>query len=276
MFKYIIGIYINLFFLAALYSQPFNDRLDLMIEKYKSFDYHSVIEQAEHLLGDSIGFSTRDICEIYRLKAISYYSLLDMEGAFNSFVALLKRDPEYTLNPVHNAPKIVAYFEAIRRTFGEERNQLKGETQVGTEKEDQRPDTLIIEKDIINKSFIYSLLVPGLGHVTTKPATKSWLLFGAGIASLGLSTYYIIDTQRKEEDYLHATHKYEIERKYNTYNTVYKRRNLAIFAFATIWLYSQIDYIFISRHERKSHPPISIHLNANTVDQAMLTMQILF
>ena len=275
MYKIILISTVNLLFLTLLYSQTYDSRLTPLLERYKSFDYHSVIEYAENLLKDSISLSASDLCEIYRLKAISHYSLLEMPEALNNFIALLKINPDYTLDPVHNSPKIIAYFNEIQRTFLEKTERNKSILHTINDMKEQQ-DTLKLQPTGAKKSMVYSLLVPGLGHITSKPSTKGWLLVSAGMVSIAFSTYYVIDTQQKERDYLNATDKVEIEQKYSAYNAAYKKRNIALFTFASIWLYSQIDYIFFSQSQSKRNNTLSFRINMTPNCDNMLTLRVQF
>ena len=154
-------ILVNLILIAALYSQSFNESMTSLINKYKSFEYRAVIEQADDLFADSTGLNTSDICEIYRLKALSHYSLLDMDGALNSFVALLNVKQDYTLDPEHNSPKVIAYFEEVRRHFAEREVKPEPQLEIAYNEMNQKMDSLEISPSKMNKSLLYSLLLPG-------------------------------------------------------------------------------------------------------------------
>jgi hypothetical protein len=274
MFKTVIIAALTLFIIPSLYSQSFDKRLDSLIGKYKSFDYPGVIKEAEILIADSTIISSVDLYEIYRTKAIAHYSLSDMPNALNSFIAILKINPEYQLDQMENSPKIIAYFEEIRNNFFEINNQSDQEMPVVNtgkiEKSDLPNSTTMGTK----MPQIYSLFIPGLGHIATKPSTKGWALFGSGVITLGLSVYYIVDVNHKEEAYLQATNKIEIEQKYNRYNSAYKRRNLTVAAFAAIWIYSQIDFLYFSGNDIKQESTFSFHINFTSSDGPLLNMKV--
>jgi hypothetical protein len=251
--------------------------LDPLIETYKSFDYQTTIELANNLIADSVGLNLADLCEIHRLKAISYYSLLNMQGSLKSFVEILKIDPDYTLDAEQNSPKIIDYFDEIRLNFG--RPPMVSKTEQVTQDSlpvTEKIDSIVMTQSVSSKTLLYSLLLPGLGHVTTNPSPKSWLLFSAGIVMLGSSVYYIVDTNQKEKDYLSAIDKSEIERKYDTYNTSYKRRNFFIIAYSALWIYSQVDVLFFSQNGSYKEPALSFSMNIHNPDQQMITVQVIF
>ena len=53
--------------------------------------------------------------------------------------------------------------------------------------------------------------------------------------------YFIVETDSKHKDYLTETSPHIIEGKYQKYNDSYKIRNLLIFSYAAVWIYSQLD-----------------------------------
>jgi len=274
MFKTVMIAILTLFFITSLYSQFFDKRLDPLIGKYKSFDYPGVIKEASIIIADSAVLNTADLCETYRMKAISHYSLSDMPNALKSLIAILKINPGYQLDQMVNSPKIIAYFEEIRKNFFE-RNK-KDEQEIPVVKSEIKEKTGLPGSISGGTKMpqIYSLFMPGLGHLAIKPSTKGWALFGSGVLTLGLSVYYIVDVNRKEETYLQATNKIEIEQKYNRYNSAYKRRNLTVAAFAAIWLYSQIDFLYFSGNEIKRETTFSFHINFTSSDGPLLNMKV--
>ena len=275
MLKYFNVIIIHVLLIHSLYSQKFSQRLEPLIDTYKSFDYQSTIDLAYSLIGDSVGLNKTDLCEIHRLKALSYYSLLNMQGALHSFVAILKINPDYTLNPEQNSPKIISYFEEIRINFLSTKAKYEPEKMTQDSLQTtQKIDSIASNNSFSNKTMLYSILLPGLGHITTDPSPKGWLLCSAGMLMLGSSIYYIIDTNRKERDYLNTIDKSEIERKYVDYNTSYKRRNFLIFAYAALWLYSQIDIFFFSQNKNYEEPIIAIGMDMYQPYQQMITIRI--
>jgi hypothetical protein len=269
-------VIVTLLLITALYSQSFDKRLTPLREKYKTFEYRAVIEQADVLIENSAGLDTADLCEIYRLKALSHYSLLDMDGALNSIVSLLNVKPDYSLDPEQNSPKVIAYFDEVRRHFAKQEAKPQPQIEMAYNEMSQKMDSLEMSQSIMNKSLVYSVLLPGSGHLKIEPSTKGWLLFGAGVITLSGSLYYIIDTNQKEKEYLNAIEKAEIEYKYDAYNTTYKRRNIFIIAYVSVWVFSQIDFLFLSQNRKITSYHISLHTKITPGQQQMLTMQISF
>ena len=58
--------------------------------------------------------------------------------------------------------------------------------------------------------------------------------------------YFIFDAENKRSQYLSEVDPMLIEKKYTNYNTSYKIRNTLIATYALIWIYTQIDILFLS------------------------------
>jgi hypothetical protein len=225
-----------------IYPQNKIEKLELLNKKFQSFDYQAVIINADSFLKDVNGLKNNEKIEIYRLKGVSHYSLLQMRLALNSFINILKLQPDYKMNPVQNSPKIVKYFNEIKKNF----NNII----INTEKKENECNILLNhQRSEIKSSFGYSLLLPGLGHLQNGEKTKGWGLITATFFTLGSSIYFIVDTNNKEDDYLNEVEKSVIEVKYNRYNKSYKYRNFSLISFAALWLYTQIDLLFLSNNK---------------------------
>lgn len=239
---------------CPLYPQQNTEKLELINNQFQSFEYQAVIENADSLLTDVNILNDSDKVEIYRLKGVSHYSLLQMRLALNSFINILKLNPNYEMSPIQNSPKIVKYFNEIKNSFS--KDMINAE-----KREEEFNKSLINQRNAINKSIGYSILLPGLGHLQNGETTKGWGLISAAVITLGSSVYFILDTNKKEDDYLSEIEKSQIEIKYNKYNDSYKYRNYSLISFAAVWLYSQIDLLFFNEieSEKLMVNPMMIH-----------------
>ncbi len=251
-------ILLILIIFKPLFTQNQSLRLNPIITQFKEFEYQRVIELAETLLADNEGLTTTDLCEIYRLKATAHYSLMEMKEALNSFVALLQLDPEYQLNPKYNSPKIVEFFKEIKLIF---RKQYEESTIDSSEKIppintlSNRDENLLYD---YRHAMGYSLILPGLGHLSVGQKTKGWALITASALTLGTGIFYAIETNKREKEYLQAIDKPDIEKKYDQYNQAYKIRNFALISAGLIWLYSQIDLLIFSDVTEKAGFHLSV------------------
>jgi len=261
-FLFLLIIVISL----PLLSQQNIGILESINKKFQSFNYQAVIEHADSLLTAKQAINDSDNVEIYRLKGVSHYSLLQMRLALNSFINILKLNPDYELNQIQNSPKIVKYFNEIKETFS--KNMINAQ-----KKEDEFSSALIKQRDTINKSIGYSLLLPGLGHLQKDESTKGWSLISAACLTLGSSIYFTIDANQKENKYLNESDKTQIGIKYERYNESYKYRNISLISFAIVWLYSQLDLLILNTNNSNQ---ISVNPKLNHKNNLYLNINIQF
>jgi len=235
-------LFILIFLSTQMFSQQNPGNLKSINNKFQSFDYPSVVEKADSLLSSTHALNDSEKVEIYRLKGISHYSLLQMRSAFSSFMNVLKLDSDYKMDPIQNSPKIVKYYDEIKENF---KNIIVN----AEEKEIEFNNELINQRSNINTAITYSLMLPGAGQLHYEETIKGWSLISATIVTLGSSFYFIIDANKKENDYLNESDKSQIEIKYKRYNESYKYRNISLISFAAVWLYAQIDLLFLSNNE---------------------------
>jgi len=215
-----------------------------MIQKFRDFEYRQVIEDASVLLQSREKFSNPGLIEIYRMKGISHFALLDDSEARLCFIEILKIDTSYTPDPSFNSPKIINFFEDVKNEYLAS-IEGKEEQIVVTEY-----DTVYIPvRDLkseynLKQALIRSMVIPGTGHLYLERNLKSWLLTFLSAAAVGTGIYYIIDANDKEKIYLRETDRNEVSEKYNDYNFSYRMRNLAYIGFAALWIYCQLDLLF--------------------------------
>jgi len=252
-----------------LFTQNQSLQLSPLITQFKAFEYQRVIELADTLLANNEGLTTTDLCEIYRLKATAHYSLMEMKDALNSFVALLQLNPEYQLNPKYNSPKIVEFFKEIKLI----RKQHEESTIDSTEK--TPPINTLSNKDEnlpYDYRYVigYSLILPGLGHLSIGQKAKGWALITASALTLSTGVYYAIETNKREKEYLQTIDKSDIEKKYDQYNQAYKIRNFALVSASLIWLYTQIDLLIFSDITEKEGFHLSVSNSHERVQFSLL------
>jgi hypothetical protein len=225
-------------------AQPFSAETEQLNMLYQEFRYQEVIRQGEAMLVKATNLTVVEKCEIFRLVALSYYTRQDMQGALKNFSEIVKLDSNYRLDPVKNSPKILAFFEEIRRQI----------LDVTAESAPQEKDRVtVVSPFLINDSLqqaayqrmALSVVVPGSGQIWRGQKTKGWLLLGGNVALLSASIYFAVETNRLNDQYLQTTDQDEIARTYDEYNKAYQKRNLALAGFVIVWLYTQIDFLFL-------------------------------
>jgi len=239
------------FFVTASVFAQVKVTLNEIKKEYESFEYEKVIILSSQILEGKDTLAPGVLIDIYLMKAQSHYALTEENNAKNCFFEILRINRNYVLDEEYFSPKIVAFFNNVKRDFllliPEKPKQE--EKKLDTEKKEEQPKTIISNELIpsVNEykiALVKSILLPGLGHFAANSDTKGWLFTAASVLSYGSMIYFIVNTNSKEKDYLNETNAGEIKSKYDTYNTSYKIRNTLIASSIIIWAYSQLDFLF--------------------------------
>lgn len=208
---------------------------------YKNFDYEQVITLSERALENKEQLTAAQVVEILQMKAIAHYSRQDLTSALFAFQEILRIDPEFQLDPVKTSPKIIQFFDEIKKSMPQP-----------VSAEPVRIDTVkfFIERNYkIKWALGRSMLMPGWGHRYINNTSKGTALSAIGLAALASALYFTIDCQRNEKAYLSETDKQLIDEKYSKYNTAYKFRNTFIASYALTWLFSQVDLLVFQKDD---------------------------
>jgi TM2 domain-containing membrane protein YozV len=255
-----MNFYWNTCILIILFSinsfcQVNGDSLKILKKQFESFEYQKVITRANQLLIRKDTISKANLKEIYRMKGISHFSINQDDSARYSFRQILKLDSTYNLDSSKTSPKIVAFFNEIKNNFRKEQTEIR-------KLEAAKRDTVYIpqyvrnvdSEDNLKHAIAQSIIFPGWGHFHQGYTVKGWIFTTLTLATLSSTIYFIYDTNKRKNEYLNQTNVSQILTKYNSYNTAFHKRNISIFALAAVWLYTQIDLLFISND---SHNKIS-------------------
>jgi hypothetical protein len=252
MLKFLLIIFI--FSFSIVFAQQTTDSLKTIRKYFESFEYSKVINEANKLLEKKGSIKENEVIEIYRMKGISLFSMNKDDSAKSSFVNILSIDPGYQLDTNKTSPKIVTFFNQIKKNYVVKANQPKQNVIVKT-------DTLYIPRyyvDItaekeLRLSIAKSMIFPGWGHFAMGYKDKGLLFSSLTVLALTSTIYFIMDANKKKKDYYAETDVTKILSKYNDYNQAYLKENISIVALALIWAYTQFDLLFISS---ETNPPI--------------------
>ena len=251
-------------FMQLLFSQQNSASISNLKGKFESFEYNQAISYADSLLTHKNIFSSEEQIQIYLVKGVSQFSLSNNEGAKDSFNNILKINPGYILDSTNVSPKIISFFNSVKSDF-EKKLSLKNESiRIKT-------DTVYVPKimnkvesdDNLKQAFLRSVIFPGLGHFYLKENTKGWILTSLSAITIASSIYFIIDSNKKEKNYLNETNPGFIQQKYDLYDSSYKMKNISIISFVAVWIYSQIDILFFPNHFNLDDNKISFSPNLN-------------
>ena len=98
--------------LVAVAARAESDALTAARSAYRSLDYERALPLLEEALRDA-GTREEQI-DVYALRARVFVALDDMPGARAAFAQVLRRDPDFRLDPATTSPKIIGALEAAR------------------------------------------------------------------------------------------------------------------------------------------------------------------
>lgn len=202
------------------------DVVNQLAEAYNEFDYDRCAELLNLAFNSLDQLPLNDRAEIYKYAAFIAIHNGNNTLAGNHFWNLLSINPNYSLDPVTTAPKLLTLFQKTKIEFLEDLNQRL--------KNVQGADN---EREIPWRSFIF----PGWEQWYRGYTTRGTILVTSGIASLGGLVYSAIMAKQKRKDYLAAIDAGKITSQYHEYNTYYQNQYYFAYAFVTIWIISQVD-----------------------------------
>ena len=257
-------------FAFQLFAQQKGNAVANLKNELETFQYKKVITDADSIINSQPNINPLELISIYKLRGVAQFSLSDEEGAKISFLNILKIDSTYQLDSTDTSPKIVSFYNRVRNEY----RQI-----FRSQKQNVKVDTVFVPKLVNNggsidgfkQAMIRSVLIPGLGHLYLNENVKGTILTSLSLLTIGSSIYFIIDSNKKERQYLDAIDPNVIQNDYNKYNTSYRMRNFSLISFAAVWLYSQIDLLFFS--SRISSESSGIHLQT---DGRKLSLQLAF
>ncbi len=222
--KRIIPVLILIFIVQGWTQQHISKKIQELENDFKSFKYEQVLEKGKFLLSDPY-VTKDDSLKIFQYMLNSAYALADTTEARKIIKQIIKCDPQFSLSPIETSPKIIEFFEHVKKQI-QENKPLIPSAQQGILQFPYKP--------VPYATNFLSILLPGSGHLHQK-FTKRGLWF-TGI-SAGLITgmvYATIQTEKKRDAYMAAKPKSDFNRLYDDYNRIYRIRNV-LWASFIIW-----------------------------------------
>jgi hypothetical protein len=220
-----------LIFLAAESALAQSDRIDstsrAIESMFESGSYVNAEVEARRLLEwPNVADSARVVAE----KWIGF-SLVAQGKSFlarDHFVALLRLNPQFELDPILTSPKILAVFNEAKTLQTVHAKLVR--------------DTVITRslRQSLNVSF-RTIIFPGWEQLHTNRATTGYLFLGGGIGTLGAGIVFDALRSSARSKYLSASSPQTIESEYSRYDKYYKSEIYAFSAFVIVYLASEID-----------------------------------
>ncbi|MGD9488064.1 MAG: hypothetical protein AB7W47_08580 [Calditrichaceae bacterium] len=221
-------IFILIFIAIPLYSQNLSVEIGTLEEDLRQFRYERVLEKGNYLLSDSF-ISKEDSLTIFQYMLQAASSLNDTTEARKISKQILGCSPGFKLNPKIISPKIINFFEEIRK----ETVNVKIEEPAESISYNTRPAF---------KAMLANIIIPGSGYFFTPNKTKGYIYSGISTIIIGGITYYSIQTSGYHDDYINARGNNDFDYLYNRYNDSYKTRNTFILSYLLLNLYSFYDF----------------------------------
>jgi hypothetical protein len=202
-------------------------------QDFKSFEYKKVLQKGRFLLADTYT-SHSDSLVIFQYMLSSAYALNDTIQAKTIILEILKDQPDFSLNPKEISPKIVEFFNLIKKDhIGHPRkNPAKPAEQVKREIENRVPGFVLAG----------SVLLPGSAHYFQGMQTKGISFSAVSAILISSAVYFTFKTSSDRDNYMQARNNASYDKLYNTYNSSYKMRTLSFAAWGLWSLYCLYDF----------------------------------
>lgn len=226
--------------------------MTLVSSKFQEFAYREVIQLSDQLLEAEALSDTTDLLELRRMRATAFYALSDARAALSECLEILRLDSAYSFDPVRNSPKIISFFDEVKRNMP-----------VADLATSQPPDSsdsgslLLLEarrqgQREFRSSAIRSIVLPGWGSYHQGKKPRGLAIGAMAVVTAAASIYLWRQTERRQSDYLNETDRMAIPGSYDRYNRSYRQRNVALSLLAAVWIYGQVDIAFFLPEENTS------------------------
>ncbi|MFQ5674846.1 MAG: tetratricopeptide repeat protein [bacterium] len=209
----------------------------LIAEIQKAYNEMNFVEariKAETALQNYQNFSAAQLTEVHKTLGLIYYSQNNPDQSRNQFETALSLDPQLNLDPLFVSPKILDFFNEIKRTWLQ-KNQQNGDIRDRTR--------YIMMYDPRPAAAMRSMIFPGWGQRYKGEKRKGLILSGLwGVGIIGAAVAHIARSNA-EDKYLSETNPARIDSRFDTFNTLHKLRNNLLVFSAGVWLFSYFDAI---------------------------------
>lgn len=229
------------FISSVLFSQTIG--LQEIKKLYDDYEYEKVIQLSSSLINDST-LTNESKIDLFFMRAVSFFAIGNESLAKKSFESILQIDKNFSPDLTKLSPKIINLYDETKKEF-----LKKVEEKTYSPENLERLKQLALERETqLKNSFLKNIFLPGWGQVSLGNNNKGYALIGLSSANFLAMIYFIIDTNKKENDYINEIDKSLITSKYNRYNNSFRARNVLISSFALIWIYAQLDILLNSKY----------------------------
>ncbi len=228
-----------LFFLLqpALKAQSAYDKVMKVQELYQSLKFEEAIQYSRQLLRSDTPFTKEQLILIHQFTAYAFFNLAQTDSARKHFVDILIMDPQYQLDPVTTSPKIIRFFNDLKKEMKQKKLSFK-----------VAYTRYVFVPDLRPGAAWRSALLPGWGQYF-KGQKKKALGVASAFAASGIFTLVTAILEKNyHRKYLHSQQPDDMAKNYDRYNRWYKTRQIALSVMGGIWIASFLDALWAPYH----------------------------
>ncbi len=248
-----------LFALSGVQAQQADSRRPLKVKRlYDTLHFEEAVKSGRALLGSARSLDRDELSLIHRYMAYSFFNLSKQDSARIHFLTLLSLNPKTELDIVRTSPKIIDFFEQVRKEYA----QLQSENRLIT------VNQYIFLNDKRPGAAWRSALLPGWGQYYKNQTKKAYWTGSLFIGGVVFSVISYAQESRYKNLYRQEIDSKKITSLYNTYNTYSKTRRLLMYASLSVWALSFADALW------SDSPRVSLQTNGQ--DKLSLAFQLSF
>lgn len=214
------------------FAQNLKREITSLEQDFKSFEYKKVLQKGRFLLADTYAAKS-DSLLIFQYMLSSAYALNDTTQAKAIILEILKDRPDFVLNPKETSPKIVEFFNIIKKEHTKQFEKTPTTSSVS-----KKPE---VRQTIPAMLVAGSILLPGSAHYFWGNHITGLAYSALSAAIISSAVYFTIKTSADRRDYLAASGNANYNALYDTYNASYKMRTLSYAAWGIWSLYCLYD-----------------------------------
>ena len=232
----------KLFFISALlitvngFAQNLQKEIQSLEQDFKSFKYQQVLQKGSFLLADTYA-SSDDSLKIYQFMLSSAYALDDSLRAKEIILDLLDNHPDFALSPKNTSPKIVEFFNIIKKEHIKNQPVIHPDSSKATLANTR--STLLSQ--LSAPVVLSGIVLPGSAHLLSGQKQKGYILSTGSVGLLSGLIYSFLKNESDRKAYMNSRSGADFDKLYATYNTSYRIRNALAVIYGLWSLYGLYD-----------------------------------
>ncbi len=230
--SFIIILLFTFFSVAALRAQDrsADSSLTVIESLYTGGEYIPAELEARRLLEQS---GLNDSARVQTEKWIAFSMIAQGKSAAakERFIALLRIDETFELDPVLTSPKILSVFNDAKVKFLSQKKNAAADSAA------LNGQTTIRQTPLSFRAALF----PGWEQLHQGRETTGWILLGAGAVSLASGVACEILRADARTEYLNASTSGAVTSAYDRYNNYRKAEYYSFAAFAFVYIASEVD-----------------------------------